>query len=150
MNPIALAPPDVLFVPDADVWTQPYWDSCRARQLSIPRCRNCGTFRMPPSAFCPVCQSQAMEMVPTSGNGIVYSFSIVETAIVSAVANAIPYVPAVISIPDGGNVRLITNIVACPVEDIAIDMPVHVVWHERADGWVLPYFTPDSADEDEQ
>jgi uncharacterized OB-fold protein len=140
MNAIALPPPDALFVPDADVWTQPFWDSCRARRLSIPCCGNCGTFRMPPSAFCPVCQSQELNWVETSGNGIVYSFTIVATAIVSAVADNIPYVPAVISIPEGGNVRLITNIIDCPVDEISIDMPVHVAWHERADGWVVPYF----------
>jgi uncharacterized OB-fold protein len=80
-------------------------------------------------------------MVPTSGNGIVYSFAVVEVAIVKAIAYSIPYVPAVIAFPEAGGVRLIANIVGSRVGDIAIDTPVHVVWHERADGWVLPYFT---------
>ena len=54
---------------------------------------------------------------------------------------SLPYVPCLITLPDAGNIRLISNIVDVPVNRIAIDASVKVVWASMPDGSVVPRFT---------
>lgn len=141
MTDIALSPPDELFQLDTDTWTAPYWDAAKERRLTALRCTDCGRFRMVPAPFCPHCRSQAHDWPTLSGKGVVYSFCIVNVPIVKQMQGHTPYVPAVVSLPDAPGIRLMTNIVDCPVGEIAIDKEVNVVWHERDDGVVIPRFT---------
>jgi uncharacterized OB-fold protein len=140
MTAIALAPPDELFQLDTDPWTAPYWDAARKHQLVAPKCGACGTFRMPPQPFCPHCNSQALEWERLSGRGVIYSFTIVNVAIIPAMRDHVPYVPAVVTLPDAGGIRIISNIVGCPVEAVRIDTELEVCWHHRDDGVVVPRF----------
>lgn len=132
--PIAQSPPPELFTLAVDAWTQPFWDAARAHQLTACKCGSCGQFRMPPTPFCPNCQSQAVEWPKLSGHGRIYSFTIVERAILPDMEAHLPYVPAVVTLPDAGDVRLVSNIVGCPVSAVAIDAAVEAVWEDREDG----------------
>jgi uncharacterized OB-fold protein len=40
------------------------------------------------------------------------------------------------------NVRLVGNIIGCALEDVAIGMPVQVVYEDLDGGLTLPQFTP--------
>ena len=77
--------------------------------------------------------------------GEIYSYCIVNVAIVPAIRDCVPYVPAVVSLPEADGVRMITNIVACPIDLIEIGRKVTLVWHDRADGVAIPWFTVDAA-----
>ena len=54
---------------------------------------------------------------------------------------SLPYVPCLITLPDAGNIRLISNIVDVPVTRITIGASVTVVWALMPDGSVVPRFT---------
>ena len=64
----------------------------------------------------------------------------------------IPYVPAIIELPEAGGVRLISNIVDCPVSAIEVGAACEVVWNDVAAGYTLPLFrllvTPGAAKTD--
>jgi uncharacterized OB-fold protein len=137
---IAKPPPPELFQFAADAWTQPFWDAAKSHRLTACRCAACGRFRMPPTAFCPNCRSQDVEWPTLSGRGVIYSFTIVERAVVPGMAAHLPYVPAVIELPDAGGLRLISNIVGVPVGEIRIGAAVRAVWDDRADGVSLVRF----------
>jgi uncharacterized OB-fold protein len=52
-----------------------------------------------------------------------------------------PYVVAMVELDDEPGVRLTTNVVDCPVDEVTVGMPVEVVFEEREDVWI-PLFRP--------
>ena len=137
---IAKYPPLLVETIDTNAWTAPFWEATARHELAIPRCRDCGKFRMPPTPFCPGCQSQAIDWVAISNNGVVYSFTLVTRSIVPGMEDSLPYVPAIIELPEAGGVRLITNIVDSPLDEISVGAPCCLVWHDTVNGYTLPLY----------
>ncbi len=139
--PIAKRPPPELFKLSTNAWTAPFWAATARHVLLAARCAQCGSFRMPPTPFCPCCQSQKITWTPLSGQGEVYSYTIVERAIMPGMEAHLPYVPAVITLDGAGGARLISNVVDLEVAAIRIGMRVQVVWDDLPDGSVsVPRF----------
>ena len=140
MTVIAKSPAEELFQLTTDQWTKPWWDAAKARRLTAACCGNCRKFRMPPTPFCPHCRSQELEWPTLSGRGTLFSFTIVNRAIIPEMESCLPYVPALVDLEGAPGARLITNIVQTPIDRIAIGAPVEVVFDERRDGVVVPRF----------
>ena len=138
---IAKRPPPELFKLSTNAWTQPFWDATARHELVAAQCADCGTFRMPPTPFCPCCQSQRIDWQTLSGRGEVYSYTIVERAILPGMDEHLPYVPAVITLDGAGGVRLISNVVDVELADIRVGMAVQVVWDDvPGQGVAVPRF----------
>lgn len=135
------APPAELAVLTPDSWTEPFWIAAAEHRLVVPRCTNCGTFRMPPSPFCYVCQAQGIDWVEQSGDGRVYSYTVIHHAVVPLMRDALPYVVVVVELPDAGGVRLVSNLVDCEPSSVEVGMPVRLVWDDVADDVAVPRFT---------
>jgi uncharacterized OB-fold protein len=127
-----------------DTTTEPFWQAAKQRRLSAPQCADCTTFRMPPTAFCPNCQSKEVHWIDLSGEATVYSF---------AVVHGFPGLPdltlvaAILDLPDAPGARLVSNIVDIAPADVMIGMSVRVHFSPIADGWLLPVFRPVTADQ---
>lgn len=135
----AQRPPDSLFTLVTDQWTKPYWDAAAQGKLVAASCGNCAKFRMPPTPFCPDCRSQEIDWVDLPGTGTIYSYTVVERAILPELADCIPYVPAVVE-PDGApGIRIITNIVDSAVDDIVSGARVGVLF-DRVEGGAIARF----------
>ena len=98
--------------------------ACAAGELRMQQCADCGTWRFPPGERCPGCLSPRWAWTQTSGRGKVQSFVVFHRAYHPAFASALPYVVALIELEEG--VRMISNIVDCPIERVCCDMPVKV------------------------
>ena len=140
MSEVSVPPPAALFDLATDAWTAPFWAAARERLLTAPQCEACGTFRMPPTPFCPECLSQNIRWPTLPGTGTVFSYTVVRKAITPEMADSIPYVPALIDLDEAPGARLITTIVNSPLERLKIGARARVAWHERSDGIVLPCF----------
>ena len=140
--PIAKRPPPELFKLSSNAWTQPFWEATAGHKLVVARCTHCGSFRMPPTPFCPKCQSQSIDWPTLSGRGTVYSYTVVERAILPGMEAHLPYVPAVIELEGAGGARLISNVVDVEVGAISVGMPVSLLWDDHASGVALPRFAP--------
>jgi|SRR5690554_313239 len=138
---IAKHPPDALFSLATDSWTAPFWNAAKEHRLVACQCADCGHFRMPPTPYCPSCRSQAVNWPELSGKGIIYSYSIVSYPIIPQMDDSIPYVPAIIELPEAGGVRLISNVVCVDVADIAVGQEVEVCWHDHSEEVSIPRFT---------
>ncbi|EIV90687.1 Zn-ribbon domain-containing OB-fold protein [Frankia sp. QA3] len=120
-----------------DSATEPFWQAAKENRLVAPRCADCGTFRLPPSPFCPTCQSQNVDWVTLSGRATVYSFSIV---------TGVPGQPeltlaaVVVDLPDAPGARLVSNVIDTDPDAVRIGTPLIVDFIEIADGWKLPVF----------
>ena len=139
---LAKRPPPDLFKLATNAWTQPFWDAAAHHRLVVAQCRACGECRMPPTPFCPVCQSQQIDWQTLTGLGEIYSYTVVDRAILPGMADHLPYVPAVITLEGGGGVRLISNVVDVALAELAIGMPVQVVWDDLREGVAVPRFRP--------
>lgn len=128
-------------VPDQD--TRPFWEACREHELRAQRCTSCGRFRWPPQSFCPGCYSWEYEWTLLPGTGRVKSFSVVHHSAVPPFQSELPYVVAVIELDGtGGHVNLMSNVVGCPWEDVAVGMGVQVVFNDLSSEISLPQFRP--------
>lgn len=125
-----------------DVYTQVFWDAAVEHRLVVPRCTSCGTFRLPPSAFCWKCQSQDVEWVEQSGRGTVYSFTIVWHPLLPDLADSVPYVPAVVELPDTNGCRLVGAMVDARPSDMHVGMEVELVWRDVREGETVPTWRP--------
>jgi uncharacterized OB-fold protein len=117
--------------------TEPFWQAAKEGRLAAPQCADCGAFRLPPTPFCPACQSKSVNWVELSGDASVYSF---------AVVHGFPGMPdltlvaAVVDLPDAPGARLVSNIIDIAPADVSIGMPLRVGFSPIADGWMFPVF----------
>lgn len=125
-------------LPNPTPLSQPHWDGCREGELRVQRCRDCQSYVFIPRPACTNCLSEDLEWVVSSGRGQVYSFTIVHRPQQQSFET--PYAVGIIEVEEGWT--MLTNIVDCPVEDVAIGMQVEVAFREMSDEITLPYFRP--------
>ena len=124
-----------------DTWTEPFWQAAKDRRLTACQCAKCGTFRMPPTPFCPECQSQETNWPALPGTGTVFSFAICNRSPYPDVPDFV-YVPVVVDLDGAPGARLVSNLAGLNAEDVKIGMKVQVDWNPIQDGWMLPIFKP--------
>lgn len=123
---------------EADDVTAPFWDALKAGRLSVPRCRTCGTFRMPPSRYCPKCRSTDIEWPALSGRGTLYSYTV--SLISPRDPEAGAHVPALVAPAGAEGARLFCSIVQCEIDALRVGMDVELV--PPAPGESMPMFRP--------
>jgi uncharacterized OB-fold protein len=138
----AKLPPEELINLTPDVYTQAFWDAAAEHRLVVPRCTECGTHRLPPSAFCWKCRAQDVEMVEQSGRGTVYAFTVIWHPVLPDFADTVPYVPAVVELPDTDGCRLVGAMVDVNTQDVKIGMDVELVWRDVREGVTVPTWRP--------
>ena len=122
----------------ADADARPFWESCRAHAMALPRCTSCGSFRFPPRALCPRCGSGATAWARVAGTGRVWASLIVAHALTGSQKGNVPFNLSLVELDEG--VRMWTNVVGCDPDDVRIGDLVRVRY-EEAEGRILPRFT---------
>ena len=126
-------------VPERTPETETFWRATAAGQLLLPRCDICGTVIWYPKTFCPACRGGAVSWHPAAGTGTIYSFTVVRRA-GGAFRDAVPFVLAYVELDEGP--RVLTNIVGCDPDEVAIGQPVRVVFSDTGEGSALYRFEP--------
>jgi uncharacterized OB-fold protein len=119
--------------------TKDYWDATAEGRLLLKRCLDCGSVIWYPRAICPDCWSLRTEWFAASGRGQVYSYT-VNHRTEGAYSGAAPLVLAYVELEEGP--RIMTNIVGADAADLAVGLPVQVVFHDTGEGSALPRFRP--------
>ena len=128
-------------IPTPSEVTQFYWDGAKEHRLMIQRCNDCANYIHPPMVMCPKCQSMNLGASQVSGKGAVYTYTVVERMFHPGFADDMPYVLALVDLPEQHDLRLLTNILECPLDQLAIGMDVEVTFEER-EGYTAPQFRP--------
>lgn len=76
----------------------------------------------------------------SSGKGQVYTYTVTLQNRSPGFASETPYVLAYIELEEG--VRMMSNVVGCPPEDVRIGMLVEVVFEQATEEITLPKFRP--------
>ncbi len=129
-------------LPQPDPITKPFWESVRAHAMQIQRCGACGRFVFFPRALCPYCFSEALEWTPVSGRGVVHAFTISHRHPLPAFQADLPYVVVIVELEEGA--RMLTNLVDVPPDpaQVAVGMPVEIVYDDVTVEVTLPKFRP--------
>jgi uncharacterized protein len=127
-------------VPDFD--SEKFWESTAEGRLALCRCQACGCWLQPPLERCRRCAGEtAFEEV--SGQGSVYSFIVVRQPSVPGYLEDLPYVVAVVELPEQKNLRLPARLVDVEPEAVRVGIPVQVAFQPLPGGpFVVPVFRP--------
>lgn len=126
-------------VPNALPHELAFWEYCERRELRIQQCLDCGRFRHPPQPVCARCRSTRAQWTQVSGDGEVYTYTIVHHAATPALREALPYNVAIVLLEGADDVRLTSNVVDVSPEEMRVGLRVKLVW-ESAGGRSLPRF----------
>jgi hypothetical protein len=123
---------------------RPFWTGGERGELTFWRCQACGHYIHPPLPICPRCHSKELAAEPVSGKATLATYSINHQPWMPG--PPLPYVVAIIEIVEQPSVRLTTNLVNCPHDQITIGMRLRVTFEHHPDPegdvW-LPLFEPD-------
>jgi uncharacterized OB-fold protein len=118
--------------------TAPFWQGCAAGQLLFQRCGSCAAANFPPAEHCRQCLSTDLGWERSSGNGVVYSWTVVHRAATPVFET--PYAPAIIDMAEG--YQILTNIVDADIAQLRVGLAVTVDFRAVGDDLWLPYFSP--------
>ena len=116
-----------------------FWTGGAEGELRLLRCRACRSWVHPPAPVCPECLSREVAPEAVSGRARVATFTLNHQPWVPAPDH--PYAIAIVELDEQPGLRLMTNIVNCPPEEVRIGMPVRVVFERHEDVYV-PLFEP--------
>lgn len=119
---------------------RPFWDATKEERLLVPHDAATGEPFWYPREFAPGTLHGDVEWREASGEGTVYAVSVQHKPGPGRNPADGPYAVALIDLPEG--VRIMSNVVGCDPDEVAVGMPVRVRWHELADGRKLPMFEP--------
>ncbi|MGH3756802.1 Zn-ribbon domain-containing OB-fold protein [Actinophytocola sp.] len=121
--------------------TRPFWDALRERRLVLQHCPACGGYQHAPKLRCTTCRSTELVWREVAGTGRVHSHTTVHRPPSPAFADAVPYVVAIVEL-DGTGVRMLSNVVGVPPDDVYIGQKVRVVFDDVADEFTVFRFEP--------
>jgi uncharacterized protein len=119
--------------------TADYWAATAEGRLLLKRCDACGHVIWYPRAICPDCHSTDTSWFEASGRGEVYSFTVNRRGD-GPWKEAAPFVRAYGELDEGP--RVMTNIVDCDVDSVAIGQRVTAVWDDTGQGNAVLRFRP--------
>jgi uncharacterized OB-fold protein len=118
----------------------PFWAAAREGRLVIQHCPACGHFQHYPRPWCTSCLHEEPEFVESSGEGTIYTFTVIRRSAVPAFAARVPYVLAFVDLDEG--VRLVTNIVECDPDSVCIGQRVRARFEPIDDEHTVVLFAP--------
>ncbi len=128
--------PRARIVPEVTALTEPYWEAARAGRLALQRCPVCERTWHPPEPVCPTSPGHPVEWITASGWGRLHSYTVVHHAAHPAVADALPYVVALVDLDEGP--RLICNLLGSDPGEVTPFARVRLELGSTAAGETLP------------
>jgi uncharacterized OB-fold protein len=122
--------------PEGD--TIEFWEAAKEERLLIKHCLDCGAFSYYPRPFCPTCWSESVEWYEASGQGTLYTWSVIYNNDMPPFRDRVPYVAAIVELAEGP--RMMTNVVDCPFDLLTVGMALQVTFQPISDEYTIPVF----------
>ncbi len=129
-------------VPRVDPESKPFWEACRRHELYVQQCQSCDDYYYYPRHLCPYCHSDHTQWVRVSGKGKIYSFTVTYQHGGVGFRDQLPFVLAYVELEGTNGVKMLSNIVQCEPDKVAINMPVKVNFVDVNDEIAVPVFKP--------
>jgi uncharacterized OB-fold protein len=114
-----------------------FFEGSAKGELRVGHCPKCDALFRFAYYACPECWSQELSWKKANGTGKISHFTIIHQAPWEAFEADAPYVLALIELDEG--VRMMSNIINYPCEQVKIGLPVRVTFEQRGDV-ALPMF----------
>jgi uncharacterized OB-fold protein len=132
----------VRFEPPVGAESEPFWEATREGRLLVQWCSACDRGIFYPRVLCPFCGASALGWREATGRAMVHA-AVVEhrpEAAGAAFVQGQPFCIALVDLEEG--VRMMTNVIGCPPDEVRSGMAVTVTWEPLSDGRQLPLFRP--------
>ncbi|MGA5041657.1 bifunctional MaoC family dehydratase N-terminal/OB-fold nucleic acid binding domain-containing protein [Streptomyces capoamus] len=113
-----------------------FWRGVAEHRLLIQRCTACGTPRHPWLPGCNACGSPDWDTVEASGEGTVHSYVVLHHPPFPAFDP--PYAVGLIELAEG--VRMVSNVVGVPYDEVRIGLPVRLEFQRCDEELTVPVF----------
>jgi uncharacterized OB-fold protein len=125
-------PEGLIPVPDRSGLDEPFWTALAEGRVVVQRCSTCGHWQWGPEWICSACASfdVGWEEVPrTDGEyrGEIFSWERVWHPTNKGLADAVPYVVVLVSLPSAGGIRMVGNLLGDQLADVVIGAPLRAV-----------------------
>ena len=80
-----------------------WWEGTAAHRLLVRSCEDCAHRWFPPGPVCPSCRSMNPGWHEAEGRGVIASYVVVCHPVLAAFREAVPYVVALVELPDCAN-----------------------------------------------
>ena len=127
-------------LPELDQDNTFFWTSGADGRLRFLQCGDCQNYVHPPRPRCATCRGEDLSPQTVSGRGTVLTFTVNHQPWVPGME--VPFVVAIVELNEQPGLRLTTNIIQCPPEDVYSGQSVRVVFGQKEDVW-LPLFAPE-------
>ena len=108
--------PPFRILPRLDDNNREFWTGGAAGELRFWRCQDCGYYIHPPQPICPIDHSKNLAVEAVSGERRLRATR--STTRTGCPGPELPYVVAIVEIVEQPSVRLTTNLVNCPHDEI--------------------------------
>lgn len=104
-----------------------FWEGANRGELRIQRCTSCGRHQHYARMLCSHCGKQSLEWVTASGNGTIYSFTVIRQNGVPPFNDRVPFVVATVDLDEDG-ARLIAAMPALDPDAARVGMRVRAAF----------------------
>jgi uncharacterized OB-fold protein len=120
-------------LPQVTEQNRPFWDGLQRHEFLVPKCRDCGDYNWAPYPACRSCLSENQEWTKVSGDGEIYTYTIIERGH-GQFNDEAPYAFIVVKLAESPrDLLVIGNTRGIPNEDIKIGLPVKIVFEDIPD-----------------
>jgi uncharacterized OB-fold protein len=118
-----------------------FWQElARTRELRFQRCAGCRRWQHPPRVLCPTCGSAEARFEPSTGRGVIVTWTVTHQAFHPAFAGELPYAVVVTELEEG--VRLVSGLRELAPAALRLGLPVEVVLEPAGERVLLPFVRP--------
>jgi uncharacterized OB-fold protein len=119
-----------------------FWEHCAEERLCFQRCGECGTWRHLPRYLCASCHSGNWEWAESCGRGVIFSWTVTHRPMHPAFTPSLPFAAVIVELEE--QIRMVSGVRGIANEDLALDLPVEVIFERVASDMSLPFFRPRS------
>ncbi len=123
--------------------TAPFWEATKRHRFLLQRCQECGKVQHYYRGFCAYCWSTEICDEEASGDGVLWSFSVIWKNRAPGFADMTPYSVAVVELAEG--VKVCCNLDIDDPNEATIGMPVRLGFVDATELFALPVAKPTSA-----
>ncbi len=103
----------------------------RSASCASSAARSCGYYNHPPTPICPVCHSKELRFEAVSGRASLWTFTVNYQPWMPG--PELPFVVAIVALPEQEGLRLTTNLVGVEPEAVKIGMALEVTFEHHDD-----------------
>ncbi|HMA72093.1 MAG TPA: Zn-ribbon domain-containing OB-fold protein [Xanthobacteraceae bacterium] len=120
-------------------FTKPFWDAARECKLLLQYDPDAGKYQFYPRPISIFSGRRNLEWREASGKGTIYTYTVSYKA-PPPFKGVSPFIVVTVELSEG--VRVMTNLINCPPDQVKIGMPVRLAW-VKAGELNFPVFEPD-------